>query len=219
MSSYFDTIKKAPLFKGIGDEGLQSMLGCLDTEVKTVRKNGVVLLAGEKPTQIGVVLSGSLHVVKESLDGNQTLVASVLPGEIFGEAMCCAQIEESSVTVLADDDSEIMLINYGRIVHVCQNACGYHQKLVENMLELVARRNLYLQNRIEIMSIKSVRAKVLHYLESLAEKQGRSVAVPFNRTKLAEHLCVERTALAHELARMRQDGVIDYKKNVFTLKE
>jgi len=151
---YFGTVEGVELFKDIGGEKLESMLDCLGCEIKTVRKNEVILLAGEKPRYIGVVLAGMLNIVKEDYDGNRTLVAPVSSGEIFGEAVCCAGVEESPVTIIADDETTILLLEYARIVRVCQNACGYHQKLIENMLHLVASKNIYLQDRLEIMSIK-----------------------------------------------------------------
>ena len=214
---YFDTIRGVSLFDEINGQDLEAILECLKCEIKTVRKNEVILLAGEKPLYMGVVLAGMLHIIREDYDGNRTLVASATSGDIFGEALCCAGVDESPVTVLAVDETTVMLLEYARIVRVCQSACGYHQKLIENMLHLVASKNIFLQNRLEIMSIKSVRAKVLRYLETLASKQGRNIVLPFNQTKLADYLCVERSALAHELARMKKDGLIDYKRNAFTL--
>ncbi|MCL2493590.1 MAG: Crp/Fnr family transcriptional regulator [Clostridiales bacterium] len=217
IKKYFEKLRQAPLFNGISAEDLESLLDCVSWELKTVRKNEVLLLAGEKPSSIGVVLSGLLHIVKEDYNGNQTLVASVLPRDTFGEAVCYADVDESPVTIFAAEESTVMLLKYDYLVHVCPHVCKYHQQLIENMLHMVAMKNLYLQDRMEIISIKSIRAKVLYYLKSLASKQGRDVVLPFNQTKLAEYLCVDRSALAHELGRMKKDGLIDYRKNVFTL--
>jgi len=224
MNKYFNIIRDVSLFRGIGERELNSLLDCLNYEIKAVSKGEVILLAGDKPLYIGITLSGLLHVVKDDYDGNRTLVAPVASCDLFGEAVCYAGVEESPVTVFAAEDSTIMLLRYERVTRICRNTCGYHIKLIENMLRLVADRNLYLQNRLEIISIKSIRVKVLHYLESLAAVQGSSVpgrdiqggiAVPFNQTKLAEYLCVDRSALAHELSRMKRDNLIDYRKNIF----
>jgi len=215
--TYSEAIRKTPLFNEIKDEELEFMLDCLSCEARAVHRNEVLLLAGDKPQYIGVVLSGLIHVVKEDSDGNRTLVAAIPAHETFGETLCYAGVDESPITVFAADESRVLLLRYDRIVHLCQQVCGHHQKLIENMLRLVAGKNLYLQERIEIISIKSVRAKVMRYLESLATKQGRAVVIPFSQTKLAEYLCVERSALAHELSRMKKDGLIDYRRNAFTL--
>ena len=177
MKKYLDIIKTVSLFKGVNEEELQSMLECLGAEIKTVSKNNIILLTGEKPLHIGIVLSGMLHIVKEDYDGNRTLITAAPPGEIYAEALCCANVEESPVTVIACEDTTIMLLRFDRILHTCPNSCIFHQKLIENMLNLLANKNLYLQNRMEIISIKSIRVKVLRYLESFASKQGRNITI------------------------------------------
>jgi len=210
-------LETVSIFQGIDGGELETMLRCLTAEEKSVPKNGILLLAGDKPLYIGVVLSGLLHVVKEDYDGNRTLIAPVSPGEIFAEALCCAGVDESPITVLAGEDTAVMLLRFDRVLHTCPNACPYHQKLVENILRIVAEKNLYLQDRMEILSLKSVRGKVLRYLEALASKQGRRVTVPFDREQLANYLSVERSALSHELMKMKRDGLIEYRKNNFIL--
>ena len=93
-----------------------------------------------------------------------------------------------------------------------------YAKLIENLLRLTAQKNLLLQSRMEIVCLKSVRAKVLRYLASFVPEQGRQITIPFNREEMADYLCVERSALSHELARMRQEGLIEYWKNCFVVK-
>lgn len=217
MEKYFDVLESVSLFNAINKNELESMLRCLDTQIIHVKKNEVVLLAGNCPKHVGIVLSGQLHIVKDDYEGNHTLVAAVTSGEIFAEALCCAGVKESPVTVMADTDSAIMLLRFERILHSCPHSCDFHTKLIENMLEVMAKRNLMLQNRINILGAHSVREKVMRYLESFIPKQGREIQIPFNREGLANYLCVERSALSHELSRMKKDGLIDYKKNLFIL--
>jgi len=194
------------------------MLKCLGAEIRDVAKHEIILLAGDKPNFVGVVLAGQLHIVRDDYDGNRSLLAAVMPGEVFAEVLCCAGVQESPVSVIADIDSTVMLLSFHRILHVCPNSCANHTRLVGNTLDLIANKNLYLQSRIEIVSLKSVRAKATRYLESLIPRQGRSVTIPFNREELAEFLCVDRSALSHELSRMKKDGLIDYRKNKFVIK-
>ncbi|MCL2867616.1 MAG: Crp/Fnr family transcriptional regulator [Clostridia bacterium] len=211
-------LESVELFEGIVSAELKAMLQCLGAQTKEMKRGAIILLAGDKPQYMGIVLDGQLHVVKEDYDGNRLLLAAITPGELFAEALCCAGVPESPVTVMAERDSSVMLLAFTRILRTCPNACARHAKLIENMLKIIASKNLHLQNRLETISIKSVRAKVLRYLESFISKQGRHITIPFNRRELADFLCVERSALSHELARMRQDGLIDYKKNRFLFK-
>ena len=218
MKNYDDVLKRVALFRGTGIDALETMLKCLGVEQKDIKRDQIILLAGDKPQYVGIVLAGQLHIVREDYDGNRLLLAALAPGEIFAEALCCAGISESPVTVMAGADSTVMLLRFQRILHTCPNSCSYHTKLIENMLRLIADKNIQLYNRLEIISLKSVRAKVARYLESFVPKQGRNITIPFNREELAEFLCVERSALSHELARMKKDGLIEYKKNRFEFK-
>jgi len=217
MKKYFNVLQSVGLFKSVDAAELESMLKCLGAEVKGVSKDEIILLAGDKPRYVGVALSGLLHITREDYDGNRAIIAAAAPGDIFAEALCCAGVSESPVTVMADVDSTVMLLSFSRILQTCPNSCSHHAKLIENMLELVANKNLQLQSRMEIISLKSVRAKVLLYLESFVPKQGRNITIPFNREELADFLCVERSALSHELSRMKKDGLIEYRKNKFVL--
>ena len=214
---WFDVLKRVSLFKGIDENELNAMLQCIGAEVRNVLKNELVLFAGDKVTHIGIVLSGELHILNESFEGKRSLIATVMPGDIYAETLCCANIEESPVSVMAKTNSSIMILDFPHILSPCSNVCGFHSKLIENMLRVVAYKNLQLQNRMEIACMKSVRSKVMRYLKSFESKQGQDIVIPFNREELANYLCVERSALSHELSRMKADGLIDYKKNHFHL--
>ena len=218
MQDYFDVIKNIPLFNNIDHSELKALLNCLGAEIKTIPKGNIILPAGEKPINVGVVLSGIVHISKEDYDGNRVIITAAVPGEVFAESLCCAHIGKSPVTVFAGEDAAVMLLKFDRILSTCPNSCPFHRKLVENMLNLLANKNLHLQSRMEIIAAKSIRTKVLQYLETLGIRQGDSIAIPFNREELADYLCVERSALSHELSKMKRDGLIDYKKNIFVLK-
>ena len=217
MEAHLDLLKTQPLFKDIGVSDLEAMLGCVEARVKTVKKDEILMLAGSKPLHIGIVLRGQLQIAREDYDGNRSLIATVTVGDIYGETLCCAGILESPVTVTAGTDASVLLLRFSRILHICSNACAFHAKLIENMLGIIAGKNIFLQLRMETISLKSVRAKVLRYFESLGTKRGRQFSIPFNREEMADYLCVERSALSHELSRMKKDGLIEFSKNRFVI--
>jgi len=217
MIEHYEILRSVPLFSGVAAEDLERILGCLSAKRKRFRKGDILLLAGNKPRYIGVVIEGELYINKEDRDGNRHIIAAVAPGQVFAEALCCADVPESPVTVTAETASLVLMLDFSRVIRTCPDTCAFHSKLIQNMLEILARKNLLLQNRMEIVSLKSVRAKVMRYLESFAAPAGADIAIPFNREQLADHLNVERSALSHELARMKKDGLIDYRKNRFSL--
>ena len=218
MLEYSMILRSVKLFDGIVDADLEIMLGCIDAKTKAYRKGRIVLLAGDKPSHIGIVLKGQLHIVREDYDGNRSIIAVLTQGDVFAEALCFAGVQESPVSVTAGQDSTVILLSYERILQTCPNSCAFHRDLIRNILSLVASKNLQLQSHMEILSAKSIRAKVMLFFESFAAKRGREITIPLNREEMADYLCVERSALSHELARMKRDGLIDYQKNKFLLK-
>jgi len=215
LIEHYDVLKYVELFSGIAAEEMELMLDCVDARTKKYHKGSIILLAGEKPQYVGVVISGELHIAREDADGNRSLIAVAGPGQVFAEALCCADVDESPVTVTAGSSSSVMMLKFSRLLRTCPNSCVFHARLIQNMLELIAGKNLMLQSRMEIISLKSIREKVLLYLDAFIKKQGNEITIPLNREQMADFLCVERSALSHELARMKRDGLIDYRKNKF----
>lgn len=217
MERYFSLLQSLRLFSGIPPEELRLMLSCLNARLLRPKKEEYLLLAGDRVTQIGVLLEGSLHVVQEDREGVRTLMTALESGDHFAEALCCAGVEESPVSVVADKPSVVLMLDYRRILTTCPNGCDFHRKLIENMLFVVARKNLLLQSRVEILGKRSLRRKILALLEGQEKQGGGNVTLPYNREQLAEFLCVDRSALSHELSRMRAEGLLDYHKNTFRL--
>lgn len=218
MQAYTDVLKSVRLFEGIDECELASLLACLGGRVLHAKKDEFVLLAGDKATHIGILLQGALHVIKEDSSGERILVAALTPGSFFAEALCCAGVEHSPVSVAAQTDSAIMLLEFQKILRTCESSCAFHTRLIKNMLFVIAEKNLMLQSRLEFLGKRTLRMKILGYLESYATEQGRqNIMIPLNREELADFFCVDRSALSHELARMKKDGVLDYHKNCFRL--
>jgi len=217
LKKYFPMMETIVLFDGIDLVDMEPLLDCISAERKSVKKGGIILLTGDTPKQFGAVLTGQLHVVREDYDGNRSLIAVLTPGEVFAESLCYAGVQESPVTVIADQDSTILLFKFERILQSCTNCCPFHRKLIGNMLGIIAEKNIRLQIKMEILSSRSIRARMLRYIESFTTNKGREITIPLNREELANFLCVERSALSHELMKMKKDGLIDYKKNTFIL--
>jgi len=218
MLNYSELLGSTELFRGIEPGGLGAMLDCLGAKFAPVKNGSVLLLAGDAPKHVGIILEGVLHVIRDDYDGNQSLVAVLAPGDMFAEALCCAGVTESPVTVMADVDSTVVLLKFERILHTCPNSCSFHRDLIGNMLRLIAGKNLMLQSHMEILGLKTVRAKFLRYIELFGARHGQEVTIPLNREELANYLCVDRSALSHELGKMKKEGLIEYRKNVFLLK-
>lgn len=150
--------------------------------------------------------------------GNRTILGQAHSGEIFAEAYACMDDEPLLISVEVAEDTEILMMDMHKVLTICPSNCSHHHKLVENLLTILARKNLGLSRRMVYTASKSIRGRVLSYLSFLADKQGkRKISIPFDRQEMADYLGVDRSALSAELSRMQKDGLISYKKNIFVL--
>ena len=217
MKDFLSILQKVELFREINAAELEIMLDCLGVEIKSAKKGRIILLQGDKSLHVGIVLAGRIHITREDYDGNSSFIETVEPGEIFAEALCCASVLESPVNATADAASTVMLMSFSRILHTCKNSCPFHTQLIGNMLSLIAKKNILLQRRMEIICLKSIRTRVMRYLEAFVPKRGQEFTIPLDREEMAGYLCVDRSALSHELRKMKHDGLIEYRKNKFLL--
>lgn len=220
MEKYLDLLKTVSLFANVDMSDIKLLLNCLSAKTERFKENETIFLAGNKAEFVGIVLSGQVQVVKEDFYGNKNIVASVETGQLFGEAFACADIKTMPVSVFAVEDCEIMLIDYRKIITTCSNTCSFHSKLIYNMLRIVANKNIILSQKIEFISKRTTKEKLLAYLSSEAKKAGsNSFSIPFSRQELADFLSVDRSAMSAELCKLRDSGVIEFNKNKFVLKD
>ena len=218
LKKYLEILKKCPLFDGIEEQSLLRMLDCLGARVDVFDKKYTVFTEGTAAKYIGIVLSGSVQTVLVDYYGNRSIVEESRSGELFAEEFACAEADAMPVSVVASEVSEIMLIDCSHILHTCQNNCGFHQRLIFNLMRGLAKKSMSFHRRIEITSKRTTREKLLTYL-SLCAKSAKSTVfeIPFDRQELADYLEVERSGLSAEISKLRAEGIIENKKNVFKL--
>lgn len=211
-------MRKCPLFDGIGDEDLLRMLTCLGARVMFFDKKYTIFTEGTSAKYVGVVLSGSVQVMQFDYFGNRSILSEIGESEMFAEEFACAGVGQIPVSVVAGEPSEVMLIDCSHILHTCQNNCGFHQKLIYNLMKALAEKTIRFHQRIGITSKRSTREKLLSYLALWAKKTGaREFDINFDRQELADYLEVDRSGLSAEIGKLKKEGVIDSKKNHFVL--
>ncbi len=210
--------QRCELFRDIREDQLEELYRCLSAVKRRYDKGQTVFLAGEKAALVGIVLSGGVHVVQEDFWGNRTILTHVEPGELFGEVFSCAQVERLPVSVVAAEASQVLLINYSEILRPQGVSCAFHAVLIRNMLQILAQKNLMLTRKMEHVSKRTTREKVLSYLSQQAAQSGGSrVEIPFDRQGLADYLSVDRSALSRELSQMQREGLLRYRRSRFEL--
>lgn len=214
----FDQLKTCPLFAGISEADRAALLDCLGAKVRKMEKNEVLFALGDRPEHVGIVLAGSVHIVQEDYWGNRTILAAAQAGELFGEAFACAEAAVFPVSVIARSAGSVLLVDCRRILTTCSASCIFHARLIRNLMKIMATKNMFLTRKMEHITKKSTQERVRSYLSECALAEGKnSFAIPFNRQELADYLSVERSALSNTLCKMRDEGMIEFCKNRFTI--
>lgn len=218
MKNGLNAIVRTPLFDGVAYEDAEKLIGCLEVICKRYPKGDFVIMQGEKNKGLGIVVSGRLHIIKEDFLGNRDIIAQIEAGDIFAEAYAVLSDEKQSVSVVAEDDSEVAFLSMDKLMRTCQQTCGFHNRVIENLVRVMAKKNLLLTRKMVHMSKRNMREKLISYLSEQATRTGdMKFTIPFDRQQLADFLAVDRSAMSRELSKMRDEGLIEFYKNQFIL--
>lgn len=218
MESYVKLLSGVALFNGVAEKEIQGMLQCLNAHMRDFVSGSMIYFTGQKISSLGIVLEGNVQVVREDVHGNRMILAEWGPRDLFAEAYAPADVEEIPVSVFASGRSRVLFLDYKRIVTQCGSHCAFHSVLIRNMIRILAQKNIILSGRIDILGKRSIREKLLAYFwsQSMKSKNGR-ISIPFNRSELADYLCVDRSAMSRVLGQLQRQGILKSKKNVFEL--
>ncbi|MDO4581848.1 MAG: Crp/Fnr family transcriptional regulator [Bacillota bacterium] len=208
------------LFRGTAVGEAAAMLGCLGSFESRYVKGELIYRAGEHTENMGLVLSGSVNIEIDDWWGNKTILGHIEAGQLFAETYACVPGEPLMVSVAACETCEILFLNAARLLKTCPNSCAHHNRLIQNLLQISAQKNLELSRRSLHTAPKSIRGRLLSYLSVCAKQAGSyQFSIPFNRQQLADYLGVDRSAMSNELSKMHRDGILSYDKNNFVLRQ
>lgn len=218
MENYISVLKNTKLFSGAGENEISTMLSCLGAKLNRYKKGEYVFRAGEYVHNITVLVEGSLHIQKDDYWGNRTIINIITPGEMFGEAYVSPDSGALLNDVIAIEDSAVMFFDVQQILTMCPSACKFHTLALKNLFFAISEKNRRLVTKLGHISNRTTREKLLSYLSDEAKRnKSASFSIPFNRQQLADFLSVDRSAMSNELSKMRNEGLIKFDKNKFTL--
>ena len=218
MKAYFDDLTHNPLFAGISREELESLMGCLAARIVAVPKGDPLFLEGDPAGFVGLVLEGTVQIVRDDFFGNRSVLSLAEPGDIFAEAFACAGADTMPVSGYALQDSKVIFMELRKMLTVCSNACQFHNTLVKNLLQVVARKNLLLNRKIQFMSQRTTQDKLMAYLlDQAKQRSSPEFTIPMDRQALADYLGVERSAMSAELGKLKKAGILECKGSHFRL--
>lgn len=218
MKKYISILQRSQLFAGVGEANIEAMLDCLSANLRDYKKGEYVLREGERVDNVMLLASGSLNIQKDDFWGNRSIVNHISAGEMFGEAYIAPESGPILNDVIALEDSVVMFFDFRKILTVCSSACKFHTIVIQNLFFSISEKNRQLVQKLGHMSKRTTRDKLISYLSEQAKRSGSSTfSIPFNRQQLADFLCVDRSAMSNELCKMRDDGLLTFDRNTFSL--
>lgn len=218
MRNFLPILQQCVLFDGVEPEDILRMLDCFGASVRTAQKNMPILTEGESAAFVGIMLKGSANVENQDYYGVRSIVGRVEQGQMFAESFACAGVSALPVSVVANEECSVMLINCQRITVGCANACSFHSQMIYNLLKAVAMRNLEFHQKLEIVSKRTTREKLMAYLLYQAKLHNSSTfTIPYDRQALADFLGVERSAMSAQIGKLQRDGILKTNRSRFTL--
>ena len=218
MQKYLPILRSCPFFNGMRDEEILSILRCVQASMVTRPRGAYILRAGDTTEVMGLVLSGSVLILQEDLWGHRNILSKCTAGDFFGEPYAATSGAVLNVNAVAEDDCQLLFLNVKRLLMSCPTACGHHQKLIRNLVSVLANRLLVFNDKITHVSKRSTREKLLSYLSTESVRQASlSFDIPFDRQQLADYLCVDRAAMSVELSKLQKEGILKTKRRHFEL--
>ncbi len=211
-------LSQCELFSGIETEEITHVLDCLQARPAQFSRQQIIYAMGDAPRAVGIVLSGAVDVLKDDWWGNRAMMQRIGPSGIFGESFAMAEAARLPVSVVAAESTRVLFLDARSILTGCPTACSYHTRLIYNTARLLAQKNIDLTLSMEHLSRRTIREKLLSYLNWTAQRQGSNTfTLPLNRQELADTLCVDRSAMCAVLSALKREGVVDYNRATFTL--
>ncbi len=218
MSAVADTLSKTKLFSGISRADIAVLCPLLGVQQRQCPKGAVLIDTDTVVDFAGIVAAGELNTFKPDTDGRLNLIRKIRVSELFGLDIASTPSRLSPLITVCATDAEVITFPYARISEPGPIPDRLRCTMLKNILELTANENMRQLYKIDILSRKSLRERILLYLTLQARrKKTHDLSIPFNREEFAAYLCVDRSALSRELSRMQDEGLIEFEKNRFRL--
>lgn len=190
---------------------------CKNVQKKFFRKNQTITTYIQKRNQVCILLSGEADLVRYDLNGNKSIIEHFNKNDIFGEAFYIVTTN-NELSVETKKNCEVLFYIYDNIYHKCRNNCKFHQILSANFSNLILNKVMDLNTRIEILTKRTIREKLLAYFNILSTRNlSKTFTLPFSLTDLADFLSIDRSAMMREIKSLKDDGFINKSSNKITL--
>jgi len=211
-------LKQSPLFENISYESYLSMYDCFHAVTKSFRADEVIYDFSTLSDAVGIVERGEAALIRIDEDGISTVLEELSCGGVFGRSLAFAGSPRDSMEVVCRTPCEVLFIDYPHILKRCERACTHHSMLVQNMLRLMSDKAQALSERVDVLSRRTIRDKLLCYFTQQAGRAGsKTFTLTFSLSTLADYIATDRSAMMREMKRLRESGEIRTEGREITL--
>lgn len=179
--------------------------------VKQFKKNDVLIRIGDSIQELYIIIAGKLEICSYDLNGNKKLIAVLEEGDLFAESIAFDQDSISPFDIIAIQELKVIQLTRAMIL-------GFPKQVLANLIGILATKNTFLTHKLECVNKNTVKERLYEVLNFYRIKQQRDVVnLPYNKTQLADYLCVNRSSLSREIHLMEKAGMITVDKQQYTL--
>lgn len=203
-----EKIIQNPFFTGTTIEEIERMMVCFDIKKRIFKEKEEVCNYDHDADMIGLLIEGSVSVNRINIDGTLDMLEYIEGSGIFGASLIFSAHDDAFM-VLCEKKCTVLFIEKHHIMKRCENACHHHTQVVQNMMELMAGKVINLTEKVDILSQRSTRNKLISYFKGLSAKSNSNTfTMPFSLLALANYLCVDRSAMMRELKKLKEEGLV-----------
>jgi len=205
--NYLKQMKQTTLLSSLSAEEIKRYISDRSFATHVYGKNNIVHFSGEVCSKLEIILSGSIVVDRIDESGNLMTVAEFLSDDILGGNLLFSKNPHYPMTITAKSPTVVLEINRERLFQLFSD----NHDFLKSFLEFISDHAMILGDRIKHYVNRTIRESILSYLDYECKKQNSNhIKLSITKKALAERIGVQRTSLSRELAKMRDEGLIEF---------
>ena len=216
LDKYIDLLRETELFKDVSLENLLNLFKTLHYKIEKYSKSDIIFIEGDECENLGIILEGTIEIQKIDSNGKIMTIATFNPGDVFGEMLIFSEGHKFPMTVVSKVNSTVMHLSKDSVIKICQSQTSF----LYSFLRMICNKALILNTKLKEVTLKTIRQQICEFILMQSKKQGSST-IKLNMTKRewADIIGVQRPSLSRELIKMKEEGIIDYEKDIVLIKD
>lgn len=203
------------LFTNISEKNQEKILKILEASTLNFKPNCQILTSVKLDNMIGIVLSGYMQIIRTDYNGNRTIIEELTENDVFGTTISSLTDE---CEIITKEDTKIVIIDFNNILNDVENNLSYYKQFIKNLLEIYSDKINTKNERIEILTKKTIRDKLLEYFKIVSKRNNsKKIYLTMTYIELADYLAVDRSAMTRELKNLSEEGFIKREEKKITL--